>query len=167
MTKTLDKAWEIMELLTGMALFSKIQTVALIVDRREGEPGESFGRDAEYKRAVEIYDGAVSYLRPAEVVAEGEWESQETESQAEGSDDGVARLDDTLDSLWLSTRAINSLRYGHVQTIRQLVALHYAELVRIKNLGPTTAREIATELDRMNIAHQLHDPRMKVKEAVQ
>ena len=65
----------------------------------------------------------------------------------------------TIDDLKLSCRPYNCLRNNNIETVAQLCDLTAAQLLRYKNLGVVSLREIRDELDRIGAVHRLWQKR--------
>ncbi len=67
-------------------------------------------------------------------------------------EDKTAKLAMPIESLELSVRAYNCLLANHVQTVGQLVAMTEADLLKIRNFGKTSLREIRRKLSDLNLS---------------
>ena len=137
------------------------------------------GKDTNYDRLVfEIWtDGTVNpemalveaskiyrkHLNPFvqyyELQDEGEEEGLVLELptiEVEESSELDLQLDQSLDKLNLSVRAKNCLDSENIMTVRELVQLSEAELLKLRNFGKTSLKEVKVKLDEMGIL--LGDP---------
>jgi DNA-directed RNA polymerase subunit alpha len=64
-------------------------------------------------------------------------------------------MEHTLETLDLSVRAYNCLRKAEVNTLEQLLALSYRDLLGIKALGKLTATEIVQVLETEGLGLQV------------
>ena len=69
----------------------------------------------------------------------------------------AAKLDMSLRDLELSVRANNCLESVKIQTVRELVSLTEAELLKVRSFGKTSLREIKRKLDEMGLSLGMTD----------
>lgn len=65
----------------------------------------------------------------------------------------------TIDDLSLSCRAYHCLKGNDIQTVAQLCDLTADRLLRVKNFGVVSLRELRDELDRIGVVHRLGEGR--------
>lgn len=132
------------------------------------------GKDTNYDRLVfEIWtDGTVNpemalveaskiyrkHLNPFvqyyELQDEGEEEGLTLELptvEEEETSELDLQLDQSLDKLNLSVRAKNCLDSENIMTVRELVQLTESELLKLRNFGKTSLKEIKVKLDEMGM----------------
>ncbi len=61
-------------------------------------------------------------------------------------------LDQPLDRLNLSVRAKNCLDSENIMTIRELVSLSESELLKVRNFGKTSLKEVRAKLEELNLS---------------
>jgi DNA-directed RNA polymerase subunit alpha len=69
----------------------------------------------------------------------------------------AAKLDMSLRDLELSVRANNCLESVKIQTVRELVSLTEAELLKVRSFGKTSLREIKRKLEEMGLSLGMTD----------
>jgi DNA-directed RNA polymerase subunit alpha len=91
----------------------------------------------------------VQYFEMQEDVAVQE-EAQQT--AVPGGTDMDATLDKSIEELELSVRAKNCLDSENITTIRQLVALSEPELLKVRNFGKTSLKEVKSKLANLGLS---------------
>ncbi len=74
------------------------------------------------------------------------------EEKEEGESELDKLLDQPLDRLNLSVRAKNCLDSENIVTIRELVSLTESELLKVRNFGKTSLKEVQKELKKLNLS---------------
>ena len=96
------------------------------------------GRDAQPDHAVAAYDFDVLMAAPG------------------AGDDLRKKLAMPISALDLSVRASNALETEGIQTVGELVSKTEDELVKLKNFGRTSLREVEKKLQAMDLAFGLN-----------
>lgn len=157
------------------SLFSPVYRVRYAVEATR------LGKDTNYDRLVlEIWtDGTVSpemalveaskiyrkHLNPFvqyfELQQEAETEAITLEVPSQESSQTSEMdhvLDQSLDRLNLSVRAKNCLDSENIMTVRELVSLTEAELLKVRNFGKTSLKEVKVKLSEMGLALGMQVP---------
>ncbi len=93
------------------------------------------------------------FVQYSELGEEVEPQEELLEEEVDEQQDGVNRLlEKPISELDLSVRASNCLETIEIQTIGQLVARKESELLKVRNFGKTTLREIKQKLAKMSLA---------------
>ena len=89
----------------------------------------------------------VQYFEMSEDIVEDSLEEPEEEIKEESVDeDLMAKLNMTTQELELSVRANNCLESAKIDTVRQLVGMTEAELLKIRSFGRTSLREVKRKI---------------------
>lgn len=76
----------------------------------------------------------------------GEKEEEQTDSSLSGVEGDEAILDMSVDDLELSARSSNCLKNAGIKTVRQLIQLTEDELMKVKNFGAKSAKEVKDKI---------------------
>ena len=88
---------------------------------------------------------------PGDEPLAGDPAASELHQQNRESDELNRMLDRPLSDLELSVRARNCLDSANLQTLRDLVSLSEAEVMKLKNLGKTSLTEIKNKLAELDL----------------
>jgi len=97
----------------------------------------------------------VQYFELGEETVTGE--VAEEEPQAEVDEELEAKLNTPIQELELSVRASNCLESAKIETVRELVLMSEAELLKIRSFGKTSLREIKRKLADVGLALGMKD----------
>ncbi|UCD53531.1 MAG: DNA-directed RNA polymerase subunit alpha [Phycisphaerales bacterium] len=98
----------------------------------------------------------VQYFELGEETVTGEVPQEEPE--AEVDEELEAKLNTPIQELELSVRASNCLESAKIETVRELVQLSEAELLKIRSFGKTSLREIKRKLADVGLSLGMKDP---------
>lgn len=97
----------------------------------------------------------VQYFELGEETVTGEVPQEEPE--AEVDEELEAKLNTAIQELELSVRASNCLESAKIETVRELVQLSEAELLKIRSFGKTSLREIKRKLADVGLSLGMKD----------
>jgi len=98
----------------------------------------------------------VQYFEIGEETVAGEVPQEEPEQQVD--QELEAKLDTPIQELELSVRASNCLESVKVETVRQLVQMTDADLLKIRSFGKTSLREVKRRLQEMDLSLGMNVP---------
>lgn len=97
----------------------------------------------------------VQYFEVGEETVAGELPAEEPEAAID--EELEAKLNTPIQELELSVRASNCLESAKIETVRELVAMNEADLLKIRSFGKTSLREIKRKLADIGLSLGLKD----------
>jgi len=97
----------------------------------------------------------VQYFEVGEETVAGEMAPEEPEVAVD--EELEAKLNTPIQELELSVRASNCLESAKIETVRELVAMNEADLLKIRSFGKTSLREIKRKLADIGLSLGLKD----------
>ena len=145
------------------SIFSPIQKVNFEVENTRVENMTDFekltfeiwtdGSISPEDAIVEAVKILVNYLTKFLSLSSKEEQFIIAESGSIVSNEGENRvLRKTIEELDLSVRAYNCLKKAGINTVGDLVKYKYQDLIKVRNLGKKTLKEIISKLDSMNLS---------------
>lgn len=108
----------------------------------------------QYREARLEMGGAMEGVQAEESAQEGEKSVVLREEDARI----IALLDQPLESLELSVRSRNCLDTENIRTVYDLVSRTEAEILKVKNFGKTSLKEVKQKLDELGLSFGMHLP---------
>jgi DNA-directed RNA polymerase subunit alpha len=98
----------------------------------------------------------VQYSELGEDTVDDELISEEVEDTA-AEEELAAKIEMPIEALELTVRSANCLESNHIDTVKQLVSMTEAELLKIRSFGKTSLREVTRKLADMGLSMGMTD----------